>query len=129
MSIRQPYVRPMRSNWWLKNTFYIKYIIREGSSIALTIYSLVLLVGLFRLTQGAEAFQGWLHAMQSPVAIIFHIIALVWILYHSVTWFSLAPKAAEVWLGNKRVSDKAIIQTMYVLLIVVSVIVLAIVAI
>ncbi|MFM2484849.1 fumarate reductase subunit C [Celerinatantimonas yamalensis] len=129
MSIRQPYVRPIKTSWWLKNTFYIKYMIREGSSIATVIYSLVLLTGLFRLAQGPATFANWLHAMQSPVAIIFHLIALVWVLYHSVTWFELAPKAADIWLGGKRLADSVIIKAMYGLLIVVSVIVLAIVAI
>ncbi|MFM2480781.1 fumarate reductase subunit C [Celerinatantimonas sp. YJH-8] len=129
MSIRQPYVRPMKANWWLKSGFYIKYMIREGSSIVLAIYSLILLAGLFRLSQSAESFQSWLHAMKNPVAIIFHLIALLWILYHSVTWFELAPKAADLWIKEKKIQDSVIVRSMYVILAIVSVAILIIVAI
>lgn len=129
MSIRQPYIRPMKHNWWLKNSFYLKYMIREGSSIATAIYSLVLLGGLFRLAQGETAFANWLQAMQSPVAIIFHLVALFWVLYHSVTWFNLAPKAADIWFKDKKLPDSVIVKSMYALLVIISLLILVIVSI
>ena len=33
----------------------MRYMIREGSSVFLAIYTVILLVGLFRLTQGEAA--------------------------------------------------------------------------
>lgn len=127
MSKRKPYVRQMPKNWWLQEMFYTKYIIREGSSLVVAAYSFILLWGLLRLTQGAEAFTGWVDAMSHPVAIVFHLITLVWTLYHAVTWFALAPAAANVWIKDKRVSDIAIISSLYAALIIVSLIALVIV--
>ncbi|BEU01707.1 fumarate reductase subunit C [Agarivorans sp. OAG1] len=120
MSKRKPYERKMGATWWLKNTFHTKYIIREGSSLVIAIYSFVLLFGLFRLSQGAEAFNGWLDAMSQPGWVVFHILSLAWTLYHSITWFSLAPKAANIWLGQKRVPDSWIVSGMYGALAVIS---------
>lgn len=124
MSIRQPYVRPIKPSWWVKHSFYLRYMIREGSSIALAIYCLILTVGLFRLSQGEVEFQNWLMALKSPVAILFHLVALVWILFHSITWFSLAPKAANLWFRDKKIPDSWLIYSLYVVLVLVTVIVL-----
>ena len=48
------YVRPM-GGWWRRNPYFVRYMIREGSSVFLAIYAVILLVGLWRLTQGAAA--------------------------------------------------------------------------
>ncbi len=120
MSKRKPYVRKMGATWWLKNTFHTKYIIREGSSLVIAIYSFVLLFGMFRLSQGAEAFNGWVETMSHPAWLVFHLLSLVWTLYHSVTWFNLAPKAANIWIGQKRVPDNWIVSGMYASLAVIS---------
>lgn len=51
-SKRKPYVREMKKDWWLKNAFYTGYMIREGTSIFVSIYAVVLMWGLLRLVQG-----------------------------------------------------------------------------
>jgi len=38
-SKRKPYVREMKKDWWLKNAFYTGYMIREGTSIFVSIYA------------------------------------------------------------------------------------------
>ena len=62
-SKRKPYVREMKKDWWLKNAFYTGYMIREGTSIFVSIYAVVLMWGLMRLVQGQEAFNGWLESL------------------------------------------------------------------
>lgn len=114
MSKRKPYHRPLKNDWWLKKLFFTKYMLREGSSIFIAIYSLILAWGLFRLNQGETAFNAWLAPLQHPLAIIFHLIALAFALYHSITWFSLAPKALDLWINKKPVQDKVIILGHYI---------------
>ena len=46
--------------------------------------------------------------LQTPLALILHAIALVMVLYHSITWFSLAPKAMVLRVGSKRIPGWAI---------------------
>ncbi|TEW56797.1 fumarate reductase subunit C [Psychromonas sp. RZ22] len=120
MSKRKPYTREMKSDWWLKDLFYSKYMLREGSSILITLYSLILAWGVFRLSQGEVAFNAWMEALQSPLSIILHIVALIFALYHSITWFSLAPKALDLWIKGKRVDDKIIVTGHYVAFAVIS---------
>ena len=52
------YVRPMHG-WWRRDPYFKRYMIREGSSVFLASYALILLVGLLRLTQGEEAYEAW----------------------------------------------------------------------
>ena len=127
-SKRKPYVREMKKDWWLKNAFYTGYMIREGTSIFVSIYAVVLMWGLMRLVQGQEAFNGWLESLQSPVAILFHVIALAACLFHAKTWFALAPKAMRIFRGEDLVPEKPIVIAQYVALAVVSLLILIIVA-
>ncbi|MFT6984496.1 MAG: fumarate reductase subunit C [Psychromonas sp.] len=113
MSKRKPYTRELPKDWWMKQLFYTKYMIREGSSLFITLYSLILAWGVFRLSQGEVAFNGWLEALHNPFAIIVHIIMLLLALYHTITWFSLAPKAADLWIKGKKLDDKIIVAAHY----------------
>jgi len=121
MNKRKPYTRELPSDWWMKQLFYTKYMIREGSSVFITLYSLILAWGVLRLSQGEVAFNAWMHSLQSPPAIILHLIALVLALYHTITWFSLAPKAVDLWFKGKRLDDKVIVSGHYAAFIVVTV--------
>lgn len=108
------YVRPM-SGWWLKNPYYIKYMVREATSVFVGIYAVVLLEGLMALAEGESAFSGWLASMHDPLAIAFHIIALAAALYHAVTWFAVAPKVAPLmFIGKQRIQASTITIAQYV---------------
>jgi len=127
MSKRKPYTRELPNDWWMKQLFYTKYMLREGSSVFITVYSLILAWGLLRLSQGEVAFNAWLDSLDNPVAIIFHLIALAFALYHTVTWFSLAPKAIDLWVKGKRLDDQKIISGHYAAFVVVTVLCLLII--
>ena len=101
---RKPFIRKMPNTWWLKNGFYRAYMMREVSCIFITIYTVVLLVGLVRLYQGPDAYAAWLAALQSPLSIAGSIIMLISTMYHSISWFKVAPQAmplqvAGVWIN------------------------------
>jgi fumarate reductase subunit C len=80
--------------WWRKNPFYVRYMIREASSVFLAIYTVVLLVGLLRLTQGESAYEAWRAALTSFGSVVFHLLALLTVGYHAYTWWKVAPKTA-----------------------------------
>ena len=103
------YTRPM-SGWWRKNPFYLWYMLREASCVFVAAYALVLLCGLYRLSQGAGAFEAWRTALTRPWSIAFHGAALLFVLYHAWTWFKVMPKTMPfIRMGGKRVPDIAII--------------------
>lgn len=108
MSEPRTYTRPM-GGWWRRNPFYLWYMLREGSSVFVAAYALVLLCGLYRLSQGPDAFDGWRAGLASPWSIAFHALALLLVLYHAWTWFKVMPKTMPfIRAGGKRVSDAAI---------------------
>jgi len=113
MTTRKPYIRSMQG-WWLKHTFYKKYMLRESTAIFVAIYALVLLEGLMALASGADAWQHWLAAMRTPLAVSFHLVALAAAIYHTITWFAVAPKVAPmIFIGKQRVPAVAITALQY----------------
>lgn len=97
----------MSTYWWTKRWRYLRFILRELSSIfvAWTVILLLLLLN----SMGDEArYAGFLEWMQSPWAVVLNAIALLFVLFHSVTWFNLAPRAIAVRLRGKRLPDWAV---------------------
>jgi fumarate reductase subunit C len=85
------YVRPMQG-WWRRNPYFVRYMVREASSVFLAIYTVILLVGLLRLSQGEAAWDAWRAALTGPGSILFHWIAFLTVSYHAYTWWKVAPK-------------------------------------
>jgi fumarate reductase subunit C len=108
VSKRRPYVRPM-DGWWRKNPFFVEYMIHEGTALFVAAYAGVLLTGLYRLSQGESAWNAWLAALQNPLYIVFHVLALVALAYHTYTWFKIMPRTMPpLVVGGKRLSAWAI---------------------
>ena len=123
-SKRKPYVRPVDKTWWTKSRFFMLYMLREGTSLFVSTYAVILLVGLLRLSQGPVAFAGWQAALTHPLSILFHLVVLIACLFHAKTWFALAPKAMRVMHGEEPIPDRPIVLAQYIALGAVSVIVL-----
>ena len=103
------YTRPMGA-WWTRNPYYLWYMLREASCVFITVYALILLVGLFRLSQGKAPYERWLEGLASPFSLLFHTLALVLVLYHSWTWFKVMPKTLPfISIAGHRLSDRTII--------------------
>ena len=90
-SARGPYVRPM-AGWWKGNAFFVRYMVREVTSVGVWAYALVLTIGALRLGQGEAAWNGWLDALKSPLSLGLHLLLLVCMLVHSYSWFEIMPK-------------------------------------
>ena len=127
MSKRRPYVRPM-DGWWKKNPFYVEYMVHEGTALFVAAYAITLLVGLVRLGQGEMAWNGWLEAMKSPLAIIFHLALLAAIAYHAFTWFKLFPLTMPpIVLNGKKVEPCVVVGSGWTAAVVAAIALLAIV--
>ncbi|WP_261642380.1 fumarate reductase subunit FrdC [Erwinia mallotivora] len=121
---RNAYHRPMAASWWQKSGFYRFYMLREGTAIPALWFSIELISGLFALKHGAESWQGFVTFLQHPVVLLLNIFSLAAALLHSKTWFELAPKAAVIVIGDKKLSPEPIVKALWAVTIVVSVVVL-----
>ncbi|MBL8190739.1 MAG: fumarate reductase subunit C [Acidobacteria bacterium] len=110
--------------WWTQQWRSFKFILRELSSVAVGYCGAILLVLLWSLTQGPEAFATFQSWMKTPLFIVMSVIAFGFVLYHSITWFNLAPKAMPVRVGGKRLPEWMIAAPNYVAWIVMSAVVI-----
>jgi len=107
---RRPYKPGIsKSGWWLKRPRYIRYMMREMSAAFIGIYVLLLITGLYRLSQGEDAYDAFLAAAEGPVGLIFASIAIVFAIYHTYTWFQVTPRAMPLMYGARRVPGGLIV--------------------
>jgi fumarate reductase subunit C len=117
---RNPYMRKLPKWWWLRQRSYTIYMIRELTCIFIGAYTTVIVVSLMRLSQGRSEYDAFLNSLHSPFWITFHLVAILFALFHTVTWFGVAPKAMPLQIGERKVPDAAIIMAHYAGWIVVS---------
>ncbi|MEE4184883.1 MAG: fumarate reductase subunit C [Gammaproteobacteria bacterium] len=113
MSARRPYHRQVTGRWWLRNPFFVRYMVREASSVFVLGYSLVLLRGLWALRAGPDAYAAYLAALQSPWAIAVHGVALLMVGYHTVTFLSMTPRTMRLEWRGRKLADRTIVVAEY----------------
>ena len=89
--------------WWLEKLAYAKFFIRELTSLAVGYAALLLMLQVWVLSKGEATYQRFLDVLESTPVQIFHGVVLVFLLFHSVTWFNLAPKAIALRIRGRRV--------------------------
>ena len=104
----KPYLRPITAEWIFRHPRYLRYMAREFSCLFIGGYTLLLVAGLKSLADGRAAYQAFLECLRSPASIAFHVLALGFAAYHSMTWFNLTPKAMPLQLGERFVPEGVI---------------------
>ena len=94
--------------WWLQRGSYAAFVLRELTSVAVAYFALVTLWLVRAVARGPEAYARALERLGNPVFVFLNGLALLLVLYHSVTWFNLAPRAMVLRLGGKRVPDAVV---------------------
>jgi fumarate reductase subunit C len=107
------YRRRMPIFWWLERASYVKFIARELTSVAVAYAALVVLAEVWALGRGEETFDRLNRALASPPLLAVNALALAALLFHTLTWLHLAPKAMVVRIGGRRVPDAALLAGQY----------------
>lgn len=107
--------------WWVRKKPYVHFIVRELTSIFVAAYAVVLMVQLRALNRGPEAYEELMSFFATPFSIVLHMIILVAVIFHSITWFQLAPTAMVVKVGKNRIPGSLIITANFLMWIVLSV--------
>lgn len=119
----RPYIRPVSpTRWWLAHPRYVRYMMRELSSLFIGAYMLVLAAGLYRLGQGPEMYAEWLAWLRGPVGLGLTVLTFLFTAYHTITWFQVTPKAMPLVVAGKRVPAAVIIGAHWAVFAMVSVV-------
>ena len=106
--VRRGYVRPMHG-WWRRDPFFVRYMVREVTSVGVAVYAVVLAVGVACLAQGEAAWNAWLATLRSPGSIALHAVLLVAMIVHAKSWFEIMPKTMPMlFVGARRVAAATI---------------------
>ena len=112
---RRPFVRIVSpTRWFFRDRRYLRYMAREITCVFIGAYTVLLIVGLARLAEGPEAYGAFLQGLQSPGGVALLGLTLAFSLYHSFTWFNLAPKALPVQIGERFMPNAVIAGAHYV---------------
>jgi fumarate reductase subunit C len=113
--------RPRVSTWWWtrKRTYFV-FVMRELSSIFVAWSVVYLLLLLYAVGEGEAAYRRFLDWASSPWVTLLNVVALAFVLLHTVTWFSLTPQAMAVQVMGQKVPARHIVAGQYAGLVVVS---------
>jgi len=110
VSARKPYIRSMDA-WWLRDSFFVRYMLREATALFVVAYALVLLAGVVCLARGPTAYQAWLRILATPWSIALHVVLLLVFLYHTWSWFRIMPKTMSLILPSGKHLSPALVTT------------------
>jgi fumarate reductase subunit C len=97
------YYRKIPPTWWLQKKSYFLFMMRELSSVFIAAFLVVYLCQIYQLTRVPEAYIGFAQKLASPGWIIFHMVALLFALYHSVTWFQSTAVVLPLRIGGRSI--------------------------
>jgi fumarate reductase subunit C len=113
--------RPRVSTWWwTRRRTYLVFVLRELSSIFVAWFVVYLVLLVYAVGRGEAAYQRFLDWASSPWVAAVNVVALVFLVLHTVTWFALTPQAMAVRVAGRRVPARHIIAGQYAGLVVVS---------
>ena len=108
------YRRRMSVWWWLKNRAYAKFVLRELTSVFVAFFAIVYVWQLRAVAEGPVAYAQFMERLQTPLFLTLNTVALVCVLFHTITWFNAAPAAVVARVRGKKVPAEIIIGSQYV---------------
>jgi len=114
------YYPKLSATWWLKRPGYVRFMLREITSVFVAIFVVEMLVIVYKIGQGPQAYADMMAKLQSPGCVVFHVIALAFVVYHTITWFQATGVVQVVRMGDKQVPPALVVTGNYVAWVVVT---------
>ncbi len=108
------YRKRVSTYWWLGRWPYLRFILRELTSLAVAYAVVLTLAQICALAAGPESYAELQQFLRNPLMVVVNLVALVFALFHTITWFNLAPSALAVRVGGKRLPDAAVAAPNYI---------------
>ena len=103
------YYPKMPATWWLRRRSYFLFMLRELSSVFIWIFLVVFLVQIYQLAEGQQAYAAFIQRLGSPVWITFHVVALLFALYHTYTWFQSSSVVLQIKIGRQEIPRSVVL--------------------
>jgi len=100
--------------WWLHRRSYLVFVVRELSSVFVAWFVAFLLLLANAVAQGDAEYRRFLDWSASPWVIVLNVVALAFVVFHTITWLNLAPRAMVVRLRGKQVPPVLVAALNYV---------------
>jgi fumarate reductase subunit C len=124
MTVLRLYRPRVSTWWWTRKRTYVVFVLRELSSVFIAWFVVFLALLVWAVVRSEAAYRSFLDWAASPWVVAVNVVALAFVLLHTVTWFALTPQAMEVRLDGRKVPPFHIIAGQYTGLVVVSLFVL-----
>ncbi|GAA3379100.1 fumarate reductase subunit C [Streptomyces sannanensis] len=115
MSRTALYRKPVPTFWWLGRRSYAVFVLRELSSVFIAWFVVFLLLMAGAIAEGSGEYRRFQDWSANWWVVLLNVIALLFVLLHTVTWFGLAPRAMVVRLRGRRVRPRSIVALHYLL--------------
>ena len=99
--------------WWLARWPYLKFILREVSSVFVAWFVVVTLLQIRAVAGGPEDYAEFQQWLRSPIILSLNAVSFLFIMFHAVTWFNLASKAMAIRVAGRRLPGPAITAPNY----------------
>jgi fumarate reductase subunit C len=99
--------------WWLRRRSYLLFVIRELTSVFVAWFVVFLLLLVRAVSRGEGEYQRFLDSSATPWMLALNVVALFFVVFHTITWFNLAPQALVLRLRGRRVPGGLILVLHY----------------
>ena len=97
------YRKRVSTYWWLQRWEYLRFVLREISSVFIAWFVVLTLVQIYSASQGPNAYGDFLEFLKNSFVLALNIISFFFVVYHSITWFNLSARAMSIRVGGKKV--------------------------
>ena len=99
----------MGAGWWTRKRHYFLYMVREFTALPLALWLLWLVYEIYRAGRGPSGY----YPPTSTAFVIFSVICLLFALYHSFTFLSLAGVILHFKVFDKPVPSRLIVMSQF----------------
>ena len=97
------YRKRVSTYWWLQRWEYLRFVLREVSSVFIAIFVVELLFQIYALSRGPESYAVFLGVLKNPFVLALNVVSFFFVVFHSITWFNLSARAISIRVGGKKV--------------------------
>jgi fumarate reductase subunit C len=97
------YRKRVSTYWWLQRWEYLRFVLREISSVFIAYFVVLMLFEVYFLARGPQAYADFQDLLKNPLIIALNFVSFFFVVFHSITWFNLSARAMTVRVAGKRV--------------------------